>query len=73
MRDGLIFYNPGTSKQDFLLLEVSNYSLTLTIKLNERSVKLYVPQKSVADGKWNQVINKFYLLKSVFVFAVVDH
>lgn len=53
--DGLIFYNSGTAKQDFLLLEVSNYSLSITVKVNEKAVQLSVPNKPVADGKWNQV------------------
>ncbi|XP_019760594.2 chondroitin sulfate proteoglycan 4 isoform X2 [Dendroctonus ponderosae] len=53
--DGLIFFNPGTAKQDFLLLEVSNYSLSITVKVSEKTVKLSVPNKPVADGKWNQI------------------
>ncbi|XP_066152792.1 chondroitin sulfate proteoglycan 4 [Euwallacea fornicatus] len=71
MGDGLIFYNPGTAKQDFLLLEISNFTLSATVKLNERPVKLSLPHKTAADGKWNQV--SFRLSSTTIELSINDH
>ncbi|CAG9759266.1 unnamed protein product [Ceutorhynchus assimilis] len=71
VKDGLIFYNPGTARHDFLLLEVSNYSLSVTVKLNERTVNVQVPQKPVADGKWNQI--SFRLSSTTIELTVNEH
>ncbi|KAL1493095.1 hypothetical protein ABEB36_011222 [Hypothenemus hampei] len=71
LSDSLIFYNPGTARQDFLLLEIANYSLSVTVKVNERAVKLSMPQRSVADGKWNQI--GFRLSSTTIELSLNDH
>ncbi|XP_076261908.1 chondroitin sulfate proteoglycan 4-like protein isoform X2 [Rhynchophorus ferrugineus] len=69
--DGLIFYNFGTAKHDFLLLEVKNYSLSATVKVGEKPLTLMFSQRPLADGNWNQIT--FRLTSTTIELYVNEH
>ncbi|XP_050314134.1 chondroitin sulfate proteoglycan 4 isoform X2 [Anthonomus grandis grandis] len=69
--DGLIFYNPGTTRHDFLMLEISNYNLSATVKAGDKAVKVHITQRPVADGKWNRI--GFRLTSTTVELSLNEH
>ncbi|XP_030746194.1 chondroitin sulfate proteoglycan 4 isoform X2 [Sitophilus oryzae] len=70
INEGLLFFNFGTTRHDFLLLEVQNYTLSATVKIGEKPLKLNVSGKVVSDGNWNQIT--FRLTSTTVELAVND-
>ncbi|CAG9855229.1 unnamed protein product [Phyllotreta striolata] len=55
-QNGLLFYNAGQKfKQDFLLIELHNYSIDVVIKMNEKTTKLFSKNSKVANGEWHKI------------------
>ncbi|KAJ8949136.1 hypothetical protein NQ318_012884 [Aromia moschata] len=55
-RDGILFYNPGHKmKPDFFLIELSNYSIRVVIKVGEKILKLLGKGMKVSDGDWHKI------------------
>ncbi|XP_060516425.1 chondroitin sulfate proteoglycan 4 [Cylas formicarius] len=55
VNNGLIFYSSAVSKQDFLLIEVTNHTLSAVVKMSDKLSKLQIPEQKVSDGSWNKI------------------
>ncbi|XP_056646513.1 chondroitin sulfate proteoglycan 4 [Diorhabda sublineata] len=55
-KDGLLFHNSGYKhKQDFLSIELNNYSIYAVIKINEKVTKLMSKNSKISNGEWHKI------------------